>query len=203
MHLESEKPKEMRTGVFLDRDGTVTVERGYLSSPDDVELYPNSAKAIRLLNELEIPVVVVTNQSGIARGLLTEEKLEQIHAKLGFLLEARGAYLDGIFYCPHHPDFGPPKFRRDCKCRKPATGMLEDASRELCIDLASSYVVGDKMTDVMLGKNAGCSSILVMTGFGKMEAEKLGASAIEGPDYVASDLLAAVEWIIEDAGGNG
>jgi D-glycero-D-manno-heptose 1,7-bisphosphate phosphatase len=190
-------------GVFLDRDGTVTVERGYISSPQDVEFYPNSVEAIRRLNRIAVPVVVVSNQSGIARGLLTENKLKQIHARMEYLLRSQGVHIDGVYYCPHHPDFGPPKYRRDCDCRKPATGMLREASRQLNIDLSSSYVVGDKTTDVMLGKNAGCASVLVLTGFGTLELERLGASTVDGPDFVAPDLLAAADWIIEQMGRIG
>ena len=150
------------------------------------------------MNVEQVPVVVVTNQSGVARGLLTEENLLEINARMIQLLGSEGARLDGVYYCPHHPDFGPPRYRIDCHCRKPATGMLERASDDLGIDLSSSYVVGDKMTDVMFAKNAGCKSVLVMTGFGRSELVRAGSSTVESADFIADDLLDAVNWIVEN-----
>ncbi|GJQ20702.1 MAG: D,D-heptose 1,7-bisphosphate phosphatase [Bacteroidia bacterium] len=173
------------TALFLDRDGTINVEAEYLSDPDRVELIPGSAEAIREANETGIRVFVITNQSGVARGLYTEADILAVHQRLEELLAARGAKLDALYYCPHHPDVGSPPYRIVCSCRKPKTGMLEQAAKTHGIDLASSFVVGDKCSDIEAGKNARCATTLVMTGYGRIERDRCR------PDHIADNLYEA------------
>src|SRR5215471_14770339 len=125
--------------IFIDRDGTLNEDVGYAASPDEIEIYPWSAEAVRLINEAGFKAIVVTNQSGIARGVLSEEMLSRIHAKLIEDLAREGARIDAIYYCPHHPRIGPENYRRICECRKPAPGMLLEAARQHDIDLAQSF----------------------------------------------------------------
>lgn len=173
------------TALFLDRDGTINVEAEYLSDPDRVELIPGSAEAIREANEAGIRVIVITNQSGVARGLHSEADVLAVHRRLEELLAAHRARLDALYYCPHHPDVGSPPYRKVCNCRKPKTGMLEQAAKSHGIDLASSFVVGDKCSDIEAGRNARCGTVLVLTGYGRIE------SGLCRPDHVADNLYAA------------
>jgi len=184
---------ELRRAVFLDRDGTINEEVGYLSKLEQLKLLPRSAAAIRMLNQRGIPVIVVTNQSGVARGYFGEDFVQALHDCLQMQLNSVDAHIDAFYYCPHHPAEGLDPYRRVCACRKPEAGMLLQASRELRIDLSRSYMVGDVMKDVRAGKKAGTKSILVLTGYGANEQIQE-----DSPDYLAIDLLAAVEWIIED-----
>ncbi len=192
-----------RVGVFLDRDGTVSEEVGYVNHVDRCRMLPRSAEAVRLLNEAGIPAVLVSNQSGVARGLFPERLVEEVHAKLARMLDAEGAHLDAMYYCPHHPEAGPPEYRRDCDCRKPRTGMLERGARKLGIDLSRSYMVGDKLTDVACGQAAGALGILVHTGYGRGELEHHPLRERVIPDHQAQDLLDAVAWIIGRERGRG
>jgi len=181
------------TGLFLDRDGTINVERGYSSDPDSIELIPGSAEAIRKANEAGLKVFIVTNQSGVARGFYREEDVVAMNKRLLDVLREAGARIDAVYYCPHHPDTGTPPYRIVCSCRKPKTGMLQQAGNEYGIDLASSFVVGDKCTDVQTGRNAGCKSVLVLTGYGAAELERCKTTG--PPDHVAEDLLGAWNYI--------
>lgn len=183
------------TGLFLDRDGTINIERGYFSDRSAVELIPGSAQAIREANESGLKVIVVSNQSGIARGLQSEEDVAAIHSRLVGLLQDAGARIDALYYCPHHPDAGNPPYRKVCSCRKPNTGMLRQAVSEHGINLASSFLVGDKYTDVQTGRNAGCTTVLVLTGYGRSELEH--AKTAGPPDHVAENLLEAWKYIRE------
>jgi len=187
-----------RPAVFLDRDGTIIREVGYLRSPTQVRLLPGAAEAIRRLNQAGFAVVVATNQSGIARGLLTEEGLKLIHAALRRRLAKRGARLDAIYHCPHHPEAAAPEHRRRCRCRKPAPGMLLRAARELDLDLTRSFAVGDGERDVIAGLRAGCCTALVRTGYRADTEKRLGGKP--RPDYVADDLLGAANWILKQRG---
>lgn len=180
-----------RPAVFLDRDGTIVREVDYLRRPDRMRLLPHAADAIRRLRHGGFAVVLATNQSGIARGLLTEADLADIHEALRRRLARRRARLDGIYYCPHHPEFGGAAYRRECDCRKPAPGMLLRAAWELGLDLARSFAVGDSERDLEAGRRAGCRTVLVRTGYGRA-AEARGAAA----DHVADDLAAAADWIL-------
>ena len=183
-------------GIFLDRDGTINEEVDFLSSPRDLKLIPGSAIAIREANELGAKVIVVTNQSGIARGLLTEEQLTSIHETLRGLLKDHAAHIDAIYYCPHHPEAGKAPYRTECDCRKPNIGMLLQAAATFHIDLKKSFMIGDKMLDMQTGNNAGAITILVLTGYGQQELELCRQHHIR-IDYVAENLYAAVRHVKE------
>jgi D-glycero-D-manno-heptose 1,7-bisphosphate phosphatase len=155
-----------REAVFLDRDGTVIEEVRYLGDPAQVRLIPGAAEAIRRLNDAGVLVVLVTNQSGVARGYFPESRVWDVHARLAELLAERGARIDAYFYCPHHPTEGVGRYRVACECRKPRPGLLLAAARQLDIDLARSWVIGDKPCDAEAGAAAGCRAILVRTGHG-------------------------------------
>ena len=189
-----------RPAVFLDRDGTVVREVEYLRSPRQLRLLPRAAAAIRRLNRAEFVVVVTTNQSGIGRGLLTEEDLEEVHAVLRSRLARRGARVDGIYVCPHHPQAVRPEYRRRCRCRKPAAGMLLRAARELDLDLGRSFAVGDSARDIEAGRRGGCRAVLVRTGYGAETEARSGGGL--GADHVADDMADAVEWILQETVGH-
>lgn len=173
----------MNRAIFLDRDGTIARDVHYCRRVEDFELLPTVPEAVRLLNGNGFKVVVVTNQSGIARGYLTEETLFQIHKKMRVELAKHGGQVDAIYYCPHHPDDG-------CNCRKPRTALFCRAAEDLDIDFQSSYVVGDMQTDVDAGKAVGCKTVLVTTG------PKEGKDIINPPDFISPTLLDASRWII-------
>ena len=192
-------PRRGLPAVFLDRDGTITEEMGYINHLDRLQVYPWAAEAIRKLNRAERPVIVVTNQSGVARGVFTEDLLHQVHRKVVFELAAQKAKLDAIYYCPHHLNGPLEAYRVKCQCRKPATGMVMDAARRFQIDLASSYMVGDSYRDMQLGFNAGARTILVMTGYGRGEYEHQRHRWDRLPDRIAENLLEAVEIILGES----
>lgn len=177
--------------VFVDRDGTINVDVDFLSSPAQLQLIPRSAAAIRELNDLNIPVIVITNQSGIARGIFTEQDLAVIHTALDEELKRHGASVTAYYYCPHHPREGNAPYVQDCECRKPKTGMLRDAQSAFGLDLSRSFVVGDKLIDVKTGKAAGARAIHVATGYGA--AEMALSDGIR--DHAAADLYDAVQYI--------
>lgn len=186
-----------RAGVLLDRDGTVSCEKGYINHVDRFALYPKTAKAIRLLNDANIPVVLITNQAGVARGYFPFEVVDLVHQKMNqLLLDEGNAKLDGIYYCPHHKDGIVEPYNISCDCRKPNTGLVERAALDLDIDLSSSFMVGDKISDVELAKNVGASGILVKTGYGRGELEYFQDRWTVQPDYIAEDLYEAVKWIL-------
>ena len=174
--------------VFLDRDGTLNKDTGYIGSPDGFTLLYGAGGAVKRLNKAGLRVVVITNQSGIGRGFFDEAALNAVNARLTELLTLEGALLDGIYYCPHLPD-------KRCSCRKPETGLILKAAGELGLNLARSFVVGDKASDIELGQRVGASSVLVLTGAGKEEQGNINAE--KGPDYVAKDLPEAASWIID------
>jgi len=190
---------QQRPAVFLDRDGTICEEVGYLARPDQVTLVPGSAQAIRRLNQAGVLAIVTTNQSGVARGYFTEEDVRAVHWRLRELLAEQGARLDAIYYCPHHAEQGTGPYRVNCDCRKPRPGMLLRAARELPVNLAASYVVGDKLADVEFGRALNLATVLVLTGYGAAERNRLADSAAGSqPDFIAADLPQAVEWILND-----
>ncbi|HTI86464.1 MAG TPA: D-glycero-beta-D-manno-heptose 1,7-bisphosphate 7-phosphatase [Alphaproteobacteria bacterium] len=163
-----------KPAIFVDRDGVVLEMVDYLNRVDQVALAPGVAEAIRAINDAGVPLVIVTNQSAIARGMLTEAGLETIHARMKELLAAAGARIDAIYYCPHHPEAGESAYRRDCECRKPKPGMLREAANDLGLDLSRSVMVGDHATDIEAGANAGVAqAMLVLTGHGQMSAAAL------------------------------
>lgn len=181
--------------VFIDRDGTLTEEVGYVNHPTRLRLLPRSAEAIRRLNRSGLKAVMVTNQSGVARGYFSEEVLQAVNATLVSQLKAEGAYLDGLYVCVHHPTAGAPPYRAVCECRKPKPGLIMRAAADLGLDLSRSWAVGDKISDVLAGQRAGTRSILVLTGYGLGEWEYRRSRWPTEPDHVAGDLLDAVELI--------
>jgi D,D-heptose 1,7-bisphosphate phosphatase len=180
-----------RTAVFLDRDGTINYDPGYLGDPEKFEFLPGVTEALKRLQHSGFFIFVVSNQSGIARGFFGEEDLKKIHDNMVLALLSRGVKLNGIYYCPHHPD-------DRCSCRKPSPKMVLDAAESYRIDLESSYFIGDRATDIETGRNAGCRTILVLTGEGKETLSQLAPG--QQPDFVASDLGAATQWILEVEG---
>ena len=172
---------------------------GYLSRVEDLRWFPWSIEAIRLLNRAGFLVCVTTNQGGIGLGFYTETVLQHIHGRLADTLAAAGARVDAWFHCPHHPAATIPALRVACDCRKPAPGMIEQATRQFAIDLPRSYVVGDKIADVGLGVAVGARSILVRTGYGEAELSR-HHGAIPGAAYVAHELMDAVSWILAETG---
>ncbi len=179
--------------VFVDRDGTVIDEIGYQSDPDMVRLIPGAAAAVARLNSLGIPVVVISNQAGVARGLFTEDDLDRVHERFVDMLAAEGAYVDAAYYCPHHPEFDV-----ECDCRKPRPGLLLRASGDLGIELERSFMVGDRLIDVQAGKAAGASAVLVLTGYGQREFGEHEADIAKTADRVCDDLARAVDWILDE-----
>lgn len=184
-----------KNAVFLDRDGTINVDTGYPSDYGQIEIYPRSYEAVRLLNRAGLPVIVLTNQSGIGRGLLTEQKLSLIHEKMRASFQQENAALDAFYYCPHYELSTIPRYRLDCDCRKPNPGLALRAAADFGLDLARSYMVGDKVEDIVLGLNIKASPVLVLTGYGReslAHLESLGAK----PAHVAGDILDAAVWIL-------
>lgn len=183
----------------MDRDGTINEDTGYVSNVDELTIYPWAAQAVRLINESGMKAVVITNQSGVARGLYTEEALRLIHDHMMEELGRAGARVDAVYYCPHHPEIGDRQYCVACECRKPEPGMLHRAAREHDIDLTRSYVIGDKASDINLAANAGARGALVLTGYGRGTLE--GRYLPCEPDIVADNLLDAVEQILKRGPG--
>lgn len=183
--------------VFLDRDGTLVDEFGFLRRASDVRLVPGAAEGLRLFNQAGWRAVVVTNQSGIARGLFDQHELEEVHARMRALLAREGALLDAILHCPHHPAEGVPPLRCVCACRKPAPGLLLEAARRFSLELGASWIVGDSLRDLEAGERAGLAGgVLVLTGKGQSEL----ASARHAPALcTAADLPAAARRILSAA----
>ena len=177
----------MERAVFLDRDGTIDRDLGYVSRPEDLEILPGVPQAIAMLNQKGFKVVVITNQSGLARGYFTEQTLAEMHEKMKKELAQEGAGIDAIYYCPHHPDEG-------CECRKPKPALILRAAEELGIDCRLSYMIGDAEKDLFAGKAAGCKTILVTTGPNQGQDVKVA------PDYTAETLQDAALWIINQSG---
>lgn len=195
--IASKNLKNRQRAIFLDRDGTMNVSKGFISNADDLELIPGTIEAIKAINKSGALAIVITNQPVIARGECSFEELHNIHNKLKTLLGEKGAFVDDIFYCPHHPDKGfegeVPELKFDCECRKPKTGMINEAVDKYNIDLSKSYMVGDSTMDLELARNAGVKSVLVDTGFAGNDGKYDRSCDIE-----AKDLLDAIEKIIKD-----
>jgi D-glycero-D-manno-heptose 1,7-bisphosphate phosphatase len=180
--------------IFLDRDGTINEEVGYLDSLAKLVLCPQAAIAIKIINISGMKSVVVTNQSGVARGYFTADFVARVHRQIQSMLAPHHAHLDAFYYCPHHPE-GQGIYRQECKCRKPEPGMMLTAARELGIDLGRSYLIGDTSKDIQAAQKAGVKAVLVRTGYGReAEAECLDV----GPNYVADEIHDAVKWIMQD-----
>ena len=179
-----------RKAVFLDRDGTIIREVDLLKSVSQMRLLPGAAAAIRSLNRLGYRTIVVTNQPVVARGWVSEPELRAIHAEMARRLLRRGARLDAIDYCPHHPHANLPRYRRRCRCRKPGTGMIRRSARRLGVPLRGSFLVGDQTQDILAGRRAGMRTILVATGFGGKDGKYAVA-----PDHRVRNLKAAAALI--------
>ena len=195
--IQSKNLKNKQRAIFLDRDGTMNVSKGFISKADDLELIPGTIDAIKAINKSGALAIVITNQPVIARGECSFEELHNIHNKLKTLLGEKGAFVDDIFYCPHHPDKGfegeVPELKFDCECRKPKTGMIDEAVKKYKIDLSKSYMVGDSTMDLETARNAGVKSVLVDTGFAGNDGKYDRSCDIE-----AKNLFDAVEKIIKD-----
>jgi D-glycero-D-manno-heptose 1,7-bisphosphate phosphatase len=189
--------KTFERAVFLDRDGTIIEEVGYLDRPERVEFFPFTTDAIRVLNQAGLAVVMVSNQSGIARGFFTEAVADQVHQRMADLLSAGGARIDAYYYCPHHPDGTVAGLAKTCDCRKPARGLVDRAVAEFGVDPARSFVVGDRWLDVQLARTVGAKGILVRTGYGDMQERQppRGMTA----DAIVDNLIAASSWILENS----
>ncbi|MFC2059481.1 D-glycero-alpha-D-manno-heptose-1,7-bisphosphate 7-phosphatase [Chloroflexota bacterium] len=181
----------MKRAVFLDRDGTIIEDVGYLNERSRIKFLPRASEAIRLLNETGFKVIIATNQSGVARGYFTEEKLREINSYIQESLAEHGAFIDETYYCPHHVEGIIEEYKKECYYRKPNPGMIEKAAVEFDISLKDSFVVGDKITDIEAGHRAGCQTILL--------SDKESASKEElalKPDYIAGDLYEATSWLV-------
>ncbi|MCB4792494.1 MAG: HAD family hydrolase [Elusimicrobia bacterium] len=185
------KRDKKNIAVFIDRDGTIVKERHYLRKVKDIKLLSGVIKALKLLKDRDFKIVIVTNQSGIGRGYLTEKKLKQINNYLIKLLKRKGAGVDALYYCPHLPDDG-------CICRKPKLGMIEKAKKKFNLDLKRSFSIGDHTNDFLLGQNMGGTGIFILTGHGKEEYIKIKNSKGKlKPDVLEKNLLTAALWIMK------
>lgn len=192
--------------IFLDRDGVLIEDVDLLTNPGDIRILWDVPQALNRLREAGFQLIVVSNQTVVARGLATEQDVHSINARIDLLLEQAGApHLDGFYFCPHHPKATLPAYRVVCECRKPRPGLLLRAARDYCLNLGASFLVGDRITDIIAGARAGCRTVLVHTG--KHQAppietvEPLDESV--RPDYICADLKAASEWILAHPRGSG
>jgi len=183
-----------RHAVFLDRDGTLVEEAGYLDRLERLVFFPYSIDAVRLLNRAQFAVVIVTNQAGVARGIFKEAFVAEAHQHITGRLSAGGAHVDGFYYCPHHPEAAIERYRKSCDCRKPQPGLLRQAAHELDLALDRSFVVGDRWHDLEAGQRVGARGVLVRTGYGKTE-EAAGRDGIT-PAAIVDNLMEAVSWIL-------
>ncbi len=183
--------------MFIDRDGTLIEEAGYLNHLDRLVLFPYSVDAIRQFNRAGFLVVVITNQAGIARGIVTEEFVETAHRHISECLAAGGAHVDGYYHCPHHREGVRESLRRECDCRKPRPGLLRKAAADLDIDLARSFTIGDRWHDLQAGRAAGTGALLVRTGYGRADEQAPLAGLV--PDAITDNLASAAGWILSRA----
>ena len=188
----------MRRAVFLDRDGTLIEESGYLDRLERLALFPFSVDAVRVLNRAGFAVVIVSNQSGVARGIVDEAFVGEAHRHIADRLQAGGATIDAFYYCPHHPAGVVEKYRSSCDCRKPQPGMLQRAAKDLDLDLARSFAVGDRWHDLAAGQAVGARGVLVRTGMGRgAEWAPDGRSAGSAPAVIVDNVMDAAAWILE------
>lgn len=205
--MSATPPRYRRVAVFLDRDGTIIREHGHFWEPRLVELAPGAADAIRRFKSAGFLVIVVTNQSGIARGIYDERQFWQGERRMEELLANEGVKLDAVYFCPHHPTEGDTPYRQECDCRKPRPGMLKRAEREYGLDLSGSFMVGNAPGDVAAGKAAGCRAVLVETAYGRgvhglvpTEPVQLPDGSVAKPDFRAPGMHEASLWILQNAG---
>ena len=185
-----------RPAVFIDRDGTISEEVGYVNHVSRFRVYPYSAEAIRRLNQNNWLAILVTNQAGVARGYFAEDVITSVHSELNTRLENEHARLDAIYYCAHHPTVGEPPYRFDCDCRKPKVGLITRAASEFEIDLPNSWMIGDRYSDIELARNADLHSAFVLSGYGRGEWEHQRPTWRLQPDLVCENLLDAVDSIL-------
>ena len=185
-----------KPAVFIDRDGTISEEVGYVNHPSRFRVFEYSGEAIKKLNDAGWLAILVTNQAGVARGYFSEDVIMEVHKRLGAELAEQNARLDAIYYCAHHPSVGEPPYRLDCDCRKPKAGLIKRAATDFEIDLAKSWMVGDRYSDIELAHNAGLRSAFVLSGYGRGEWEYQRGSWKLEPDLVSENLLEAVNSIV-------
>lgn len=184
--------------VFLDRDGTLNEEVGYLDSAGKLQMIPEAFEAVRRINESGMKAVVVTNQAGVAKGLFSEKFVRDVNDRIQGLFIEYGAQIDRFYYCPHHPSEGADPYRKICDCRKPEPGLLQQAAQDLDIDLPHSYMIGDHLRDIETAHRVDAKGILVTTGHGADQLMTSEITAANQPDYVAKNILEAVDWILKD-----
>ncbi len=194
--------EKKRPAVFLDRDGTINEQMGYINHESRFILLPGVAEAIRLLNRNGYAGIVVSNQSGVGRGYFPVELVYRIHENMKSALRQQGAFLDAIYFCPHYPGGSVPEYSQFCTCRKPGTGLIDQALKDFAIERADSFVIGDRCSDIKMAHQAGMRGILVKTGYGRGDLEYVFPGLSYRPDHVAENLLDAVRWILAGA-GNG
>lgn len=182
--------------VFLDRDGTINIDKGYIGNPEHIELIPRAADAIKRLNDAGCRVFGVSNQSGVARGYYSIDNVKSVNKKVIELVAREGGILEEIFYCPHHPDGKIEEYSFKCDCRKPADGMIRQIEGKYGLKTVRTAVIGDKATDVGLGHSIGAKTVLVATGFGAQEKRKIETSGFAPPDFYAADLDQAVDYLL-------
>jgi len=187
-----------RPAVFIDRDGTVNEQMGYINHISRFVMLPGAAEAIRLLNMHQYLAIIVSNQSGVARGYYPIGLVDEVHAHMRALMEKEGAFVDGIFFCPHYKRGSVPEYSIECDCRKPGTGLIEQASKAFEIEMDNSYVIGDRYSDIELAVRSGMKGILVTTGYGQGDIDYVFPRLSFKPAHIARDLLHAVRWIIEE-----
>lgn len=183
--------------AFIDRDGTISEEVGYVNHLSRFQVYSWTAEAIRGFNRGGVKAIVVTNQAGVARGYFSEELVVRVHSKLGREMERAGAWFDAVYYCPHHPTAGEPPYRQVCDCRKPKPGMLWRAAREFGVDVGRSFVIGDRYSDIELAHNAGAHSVFVLSGYGRGAYEHQRSQWKVQPEWVVENLLEASRVVLE------
>jgi D-glycero-D-manno-heptose 1,7-bisphosphate phosphatase len=189
-----------RPAVFIDRDGTVNEQMGYINHISRFVMLPGAAEAIRLLNRHQYLAIIVSNQSGVARGYYPIGLVDEVHAHMRALMEKEGAFVDGIFFCPHYEKGSVPEYSIECDCRKPRTGLIEKAGKAFEIDMDNSYVIGDRYSDIELALRSGMKGILVTTGYGQGDIDYVFPRLSFKPAHIARDLLHGVRWIIEEQG---
>lgn len=188
--------------VFIDRDGCLIHELGYISKLKNVKFFKRSFDAVRLLRKNGFKIVVVTNQSGVARGYFPESFVKEAHSYISARLKKKGLKVDAFYYCPHHKKAVIAKYKKDCSCRKPKQGMIKMAAKKFNLDLKKSYTMGDKLTDVALGHNGGMKGILVLTGFGKWQRTLIRKEKTK-PDFIARDFYGGAKWLVNQGKRSG
>ena len=185
-----------KPAVFIDRDGTINEQRGYINHLSRFKILPGVADGIKMLNEHNHLAIIVSNQSGVGRGYFPIDLVYRVHDYLKATLEEQGARIDGIYFCPHYPGAKVPEFNRKCDCRKPETGLIDQARGAFDIDMSGSYVIGDRCTDIELAERADIKGVLVKTGYGLGDMEHIFPQRPLQPAFIADDLGHAVRWII-------